>query len=193
MLKLLLDRYRRKSQKFARSDSGVAIIEFVFIAPIVFLTLGVIIETGLMLFTEITLQDATDVAARTIRTGKAQMTGLTAADLKTAICAEIGKLVSCSKVVVYVNTDTSFAKLLADVPPYINIGPTTGGTTVSAPPCYNPGSPSNPAIIVATYDWYFHSYGISFWGNVAGNKARRLTAVTLFQNQPFPGTGPGTC
>jgi Flp pilus assembly protein TadG len=193
MLKLLLDRYRRKSQKFARSDSGVAIIEFVFIAPIVFLTLGVIIETGLMLFTEITLQDATDVAARTIRTGKAQMTGLTAADLKTAICAEIGKLVSCSKVVVYVNTDTSFAKLLADVPPYINIGPTTGGITVSAPPCYNPGSPSNPAIIVATYDWYFHSYGISFWGNVAGNKARRLTAVTLFQNQPFPGTGPGTC
>jgi Flp pilus assembly protein TadG len=193
MLKLLLDRYRRKSQKFTRSDSGVSAVEFVLIAPIVFLLLGVIIETGLMLFTEITLQDATDAAARTIRTGKAQMTGLTAANLKTAICAEVGHLVSCSKVVVYVNSDGTFANLLADVPPYINIGPTTGGTTVSAPPCYNPGSPSSPAIIVATYDWYFTSYGISFWGNVAGNKARRLTAVTLFQNQPFPGTGPGTC
>lgn len=194
MLKLLLDRYRRKSQKFTRSDSGVSAIEFVLIGPIVFFVLGVIIESGLMLYTEITLQNATDTAARTIRTGNAQMKGLTAADLKTAICAGVGTLMNCSRVVVYVNSDTSFANLKAKVPSdYINIGPSSGSNPATYVPCYNPGSPSNPAIIVATYDWNLTSLSMSFWGNVAGNTARRLIAVTLFQNQPFPGTGPGKC
>jgi len=103
-------------------------------------------------------------------------------------------LVNCNNVVVYVNSATSFANLVAAVPPYINIGPSTGGTTVSSPPCYNPGSPSQPAIIVATYDWYFTALGMGpAFGNIAGKTARRLTAVTLFQNQPYPGTSPGIC
>ena len=193
MLKVLTNFWRQKWLKFTRSESGVSAIEFVFVAPVVFLVLGVVLESCFMLFTEITLQNAVIDASRSIRVGSAQMSGLSSANFKAAICNEAGILINCANIAVYVNSDGTFAKLLADVPPYINIGPTTGGTTVSAPPCYNPGSPSSPAIIVATYDWYFTALGMSAFGNVAGNTARRLTAVTLFQNQPYPGAGTGSC
>jgi len=194
MLTPMSKKLRAAWQRFSRSESGVSAIEFVFVAPVVFLIMGVIIETGFMLFVESSLQASVENASRAVRTGSAQMGGLSSANFKTNICNDMGAIASCSNIVVYVNSATNYTNLVAVVPPILNIGPATGTNTVSAPPCYNPGSPSQPAIIIATYDWYFTSLGMSAaFGNVAGNTARRLSAVKLFQNQPYPGSSPGTC
>lgn len=73
--------------------SGSAAIEFALIAPVLFLFLFGIIETGVIFFASAALQNATDDTARLIRTG--QMTGnLTASQLRSYICSEISGLIA---------------------------------------------------------------------------------------------------
>lgn len=196
---LMHNRYeqlRRKCQKkwhaFMRAESGVSTIEFIMVAPIIFLVMGVTLETGFMLFTEYTLQAAVEDAARSVRTGSAQMAGLSNASFKTKVCSTIGALIDCAGgVTVYVRSEKDFATLKGALPPLINIGPQTGNTTVSATPCYNPGSPSRPAIIIATYDWSFVTLGMGpAFGDVSNKTARRLIGITLFQNQNYPAANP---
>jgi Flp pilus assembly protein TadG len=181
-------------KRFCTADSGVSAIEFGFVAPPFFLLLGVIMETGLMFFTEYAIQSGVQDAARLVRTGQAQMGTMTAAAFKTKICATAGILIDCSgKLTVYVRSDANFASLQANMPPLLNIGPTTGGGTISAPACFNPGQPSQPAAVAATYDWYFSMWGMRTFGNVAGGAARRLEGFAIFLNEPYPGTTPGVC
>lgn len=78
------------------SRSGSAAIEFAIVAPVLFLFLFGIIETGVLFFASASLQNATDDTARLIRTG--QLTGtMTASTLKSYICNEISGLISASK------------------------------------------------------------------------------------------------
>lgn len=180
--------------QFCRAESGVSAIEFGFVAPPFFLLLGVIVETGLMFFTEYAIQTGVQDAARLVRTGQAQMGSISAAAFKAKVCATAGVLIDCTgKVTVYVRSDADFAALQANMPPLINIGPTTGTGTISAPTCYNPGQPSQPAAVAATYDWYFNMWGMRSFGTVAGGAARRLEGFAIFLNEPYPGTTPGTC
>lgn len=73
--------------------SGSAAIEFAVVAPVLFLFLFGIIETGVLFFASASLQNATDDTARLIRTG--QLSGaLTASTLKTQICSEVAGLIS---------------------------------------------------------------------------------------------------
>ncbi len=186
MFKQRLKRLTTTLQNFAQAEDGVSAIEFIMVAPIIFLVMGVTLETGFMLFTEFTLQAAVEDAARIVRTGQAQDGNYTAATFKTKVCDTIGFVVDCGAVTVYVRTDPSFATMKANLPPLINIGPATGPTTVSAPTSYAPGGPSQPAIIIATYDWSFVTLGMGpAFGNVSGKTARRLIGVTLFQNQKY--------
>jgi Flp pilus assembly protein TadG len=194
MLKQLQNICRDRLLAFARAESGVTAIEFVMVAPPVFFLLGMILETGVMFFTQYSLQAAVESAARTVRTGAAQTASVSAANFKTEICNYASALLNCSKVTVYVRSDPTFAKMVANLPPILNIGPTTGSTTISAPACYNPGNPSQPAIIIATYDWYFVTWGMrAAFGNVAGNTADRLAGLKVFQNQAYPGSAGTSC
>jgi Flp pilus assembly protein TadG len=157
------------------------------------LLLGVIMETGLMMFTEYTLQSAVQDSARLIRTGQAQSAPLSAGQFKAKICATTGLIIDCANgVTVYVRSEANFATLQADLPNFLNIGPAVTGKP-AGPNCYKTGQPSQPAAVVATYDWYFNMLGMSFLGNVAGNSARRLVGFAIFQNEPFPGVGAAAC
>lgn len=79
----------------ADSEKGSAAIEFAMIAPVFFLFLFGIIETGVIYFGGAMLQSATDDTARQIRTG--QMTGaLTSAQLVAQVCSEVAGLISSS-------------------------------------------------------------------------------------------------
>lgn len=77
------------------SRSGSAAIEFAFVAPVLFLFLLGIIETGVIFFASAALQNATDDTARLIRTGQLSGT-LTASQLRTQICSEVTGLISAS-------------------------------------------------------------------------------------------------
>lgn len=77
----------------ADGEKGSAAIEFAMIAPVLFLFLLGIIETGVIFFGGAMLQNATDDAARQVRTG--QLSGaLTSAQLIAQVCSEVTALIS---------------------------------------------------------------------------------------------------
>lgn len=78
-----------------RANGGSAAIEFAMIAPVLFLFLFGIIETGVIYFGTAMLQNATDDTARQIRTG--EMSGsLTSAKIVTQVCSEVKGLIGAS-------------------------------------------------------------------------------------------------
>ncbi len=76
-------------RKRVREDSrrGSAAIEFAMIAPVFFLFLFGVIETGVIYFAQSTLTNAVEDAARAVRTGQLKGT-LTADEMRTAVCNE---------------------------------------------------------------------------------------------------------
>ena len=191
-MRWLFEKIRPKFIKgYSKSESGAAAIEFVtVIFPFIYV-LGCITETGLMLFTEYVLQSSVQDAARQIRTGSAQTAGLNAAAFKAKICSRVSILVDCtSKVTVYVKPSTTFANLKATIPSYLNVGLKPDGTP--NPTSYDCGQPSQPAAVIATYDWTFAMPFMNFLGNINGNTARRLGGIAIFRNEPFPVSGT-TC
>ena len=189
MLKFLMARLRRTREKFASSERGATAVEFAMVAGPFFLVLGVIIETGLMLFSEYALQSAVSDSGRLIRTGQAQNSGFSVATFKAAICSTAGVLIDCDgKVTVYVNhSGQTFAQLNAMVPSFLSIGPSI--TNQPYPVTYSCGGPLQPVAVIATYDWYFSMIGMNYLGNIMSNSARRLVGFAIFLNEPYNATG----
>lgn len=180
------------SRRYGSSESGVAAIEFAMVAFPFFAVLGVIIETGAMMFAEFGLQSAVQDAARTARTGTAQGSSKTVADFKTAICNSAVLGTSCtSKLSVYANSYGTWAQLKAGMPNFMNIGIKDDGTTDPTP--FKLGAPTCPSSLVATYDWKFTMPMMNYMGNINGNKSRRLVGFAMFQTEPYPAAGGTTC
>jgi Flp pilus assembly protein TadG len=188
----LLDKFRRRMLRpLLKSDSGAAALEFaIVIFPFIYV-LGCITETGVMLFTEYVIQSSVQDAARQIRTGSAQSAGLNAAAFKAKICANVNILVDCaSKVTVYVKPATTFTSLKSTLPSALNVGPKPDGSP--NPTSFDCGQPSQPASVIATYDWKFSLPFMSFLGNINSNTARRLSGMAIFRNEPYP-PGSSSC
>ncbi len=185
----LLDRFRHKFlRRFIKSERGATALEFAMVAFPFLYVLGCICETGVMLFTEYTIQSGVQEAAREIRTGHAQTVGLSASAFKSKICETVSILVDCSgKVTVYVKPAATFAALKTTLPSFLNVGSKPDGTP--NPTSYSCGQPSEAAAVIATYDWTFSLPFMSFLGNINDGKARRLAGIVVFQNEPFPAGG----
>jgi Flp pilus assembly protein TadG len=193
ILSKLGDRLHRSSAlRLWRNQDGVTAIEFGMIAPLFFLLLGSIMETGMMLFSEYSLQTSVQSGARLVRTGQAQEQLLTEAQFKSAICETAGIVMDCAGgVTVYMVSAANFAALEAAVPSYLNIGNSYGGP--AGPTSYACGAASQVVAVIATYDWGFTMPFLKeHFGNVDGNAKRRLAGFAMFQNEPFPATG-NTC
>jgi Flp pilus assembly protein TadG len=182
-------RKRGHFMRFRKDSSGATAVEFAMIAPLFFLMLGVILETGLMLFTEYVLQTSVQEAARLVRTGQAQSASMAAGDLKTKICRLAGVIINCpSKVTVYTASAADFAALKTIMPSYLGVGKKADGSP--GPSSFSCGGPSAAVGMIATYDWDFNiPYFMGFMANMSGNsQTRRLAGFAMFKNEPFPST-----
>ena len=96
----------------ADGEKGSAAIEFAMVAPVFFVFLFGIIETGVIFFGTAMLQNATDDTARQIRTGT--LTGkLTQSQLVNNICQEVTGLIS---------KDSCITNLKVDLRSYSSFG-----------------------------------------------------------------------
>lgn len=183
-----LNKFRPKlMQRMMKSESGATAVEFSLVAFPFFMIMGCICETGIMLFSEYAIQAGVQEAARQIRTGQAQTAGLSAAAFKTKICETAGIVFDCEgHLTVYVKPATTFALLQTSLPSYLNVGAKDDGTP--NPTSYDCGLASQPAAVIATYDWKFTMPFMKFLGNINGNAARRLYGLAIFENEPFPAT-----
>ena len=178
---------RSTTARHLRDDSGATAVEFAMVAPVFFLMVGVIMETGLMLFTEYALQTSVQEAARIVRTGQAQTAAMTLSQFKVKLCNIAGTLIDCNgKVNVYMTSAaTSFQTLNTTMPSYLNVGAKADGTP--NPKSFSCGAPGTPVALIATYDWEFAiPYFMSFFGNFAGDTKRRMAGVAIFKNEPYP-------
>src|SRR3569832_271015 len=85
---------RRKGllARFARAERGATAVEFAFVArPFLGLRFAVF-ELGLVFLVGTTLENATEIAARQIRTGELQTSGGSASTFKAAVCAQMSWL-----------------------------------------------------------------------------------------------------
>jgi Flp pilus assembly protein TadG len=184
--RLKLVKSKRQRSDFAKDDRGAAAVEFALVAPLFLLMLGVVLETGLMLFTEYVLQSSAQEAGRLVRTGQAHEKKFDAAQFKTQLCRLAKVVIDCeNKVTVYLRSDAQFDTLAANTPSYMNIGPADDGTP--GPASFICGAPEQSVALIATYDWDFViPFFMNFLGNRKSNTSRRLAAFAMFKNEPFP-------
>jgi Flp pilus assembly protein TadG len=179
MLRKVIQRISQGSKGYRRDQRGSAAVEFAFIAFPFFYVLGAIFETGLMLFTEYTLQASVQEASRLIRTGQVQKAGMSSAAFKAKICETAGILINCmGGATVFVDSKASFSSLDGTTPAMEEIGP--DGTAT-----FNAGTASSATAVVITYDWDFVLPFMDFFGNVDGGSKRRLVGFAMFRNEPY--------
>jgi Flp pilus assembly protein TadG len=185
-MRAFLSKFRPKDmRRMAKSENGAAAVEFALVAFPFFMIMGCICETGIMLFTEYSIQAGVQEAARQIKTGQAQNASMSAGDFKSKICEITGVVLDCeSDLTVYVRPAATFAALQTVMPSYLNVGAKPDGSP--NPSSYDCGGPSQAAAVVATYDWKFTMPFMTFLGNFDGGKKRRLYGLAIFQNEPFP-------
>jgi hypothetical protein len=171
-----------------KNEDGVTAIEFAAIAPLFFLLMGSLMETGIMLFTEYVMQTSVQEAARLVRTGQAHTEALSATQFKTKICESASVISNCeSRVTVYLAAAATFDDLV--VPSHLAVGNAYGGGGGDGSE-FDCGSPEQAVALIATFDWEFTMpFMQEQFGNVDGDTKRRLAGIYMFRNEPFPAGG----
>lgn len=166
--------------------SGNALVEFAMIAPLFFLMMFAIMEIGIIFFAQSTLQHATEIVARLIRTGQIQGQSLTQTQVRQIICNNAAPLIPCSSdLYVDVRAFTNFGSVVF-TPPLDANGNVTGMNT------FQPGTACNVVLVRSFFAWnVFTPVLTPFLKNMAGNKHLIYSAST-FRNEPYT-TGLSGC
>jgi len=170
-----------------RRQDGAAAVEFALIATPFLALIFAIIESALVFFAGQSLETTVAAASRQIMTGQAmttaQHTGGTipwsAADFKSAVCAQLSTMFDCSKLYVSAQTYTDFASANTSTPVQ------NGQVTVdynNLP--FNTGGPGSIVVVQLYYQWPIY---VSLLSNNLANVGtdRLLVATSVFMNEPY--------
>ncbi len=163
-----------------RARSGSAAIEFAFVAPIFFLFLMGTIETGIIFLGNFVLQNATNDAARKIRTGQVALGAVDQAAFRQLICDEIGPLLACDgNLQVDVETVAAFNQAAITNPI------TASNTLNTALKNWQPGTVCSIVLVRAFYTYPVATPLLtSFLVNINSTQ-HLLTAAVAFRNEPY--------
>ena len=166
----------RRIARFWRAEDGATAIEFAIVAMPFFFVIGVIMEIGIMLFTEYSIQNAVEGASRIIRvSGTGTMSG---EEFRQRICDQGALVKNCeTRLGLAVESAGNFQGL--DVPNISDIAP---GSVLG----FTPGTPGDAVVIVATHDWEFIFPFMKPLANVEGIDARRLHGIAAFRTEELP-------
>lgn len=163
-----------------RDERGATLLEFTIVLVPFFVLLFGIFEVAFVFWASYELENATDDAARMIRTGQVQTGKLDETAFKQQLCSHVSVLVNCtSKLRIDVQSCDSFAAL--SPPSAFN----SDGTLKSGL-SFAPGAPNQVVLVTAFYEWPLMNViaGISLSNMASGN--RLLRASSAFRNEPFP-------
>ena len=181
---------RRRFSKFVRhQNSGSAAIEFAMVAPIFLLLTFAILETSMVFFADMVLDNAVLTTGRMIRTGQAQNQNLNQSQFRDAVCDEVKALLSCDSehLLVDVRSFTNFSN--TNFPPALdedgNLNPDLNS--------YQPGGSSqipgqNPIVLVRVlYLWQLYTpLFAQYFENMGQGSGKRLIGFSAaFKNEPF--------
>jgi Flp pilus assembly protein TadG len=149
------------ASRWARDSSGATAIEFgLVVGPFILLLTG-IMAVGLQFFTIDALEHGVTAAARRLKTGEAQKSGLTFADFRNMVCDEAGSLIPCdTNLVVHLKSAATFADLDPPVSCVSNGNLRPSSANGSTPVSTYSGGASAAVVVTACYNW---DLGSSLW------------------------------
>ena len=181
--------HHRFAARFAQAERGAVAVEFALVVLPFFTLTFALIELGMVLLAFTSMETATDIAARRIRTGEFQQgIGHTGNDFKNLVCGNMSWLSSqcSSNLYVDVRTFNDFASLAADNPR----APATFNNGVGA--CFTAGNPTDIVLVRVYFKWRLLTPFIdTAFENMGTHSGYRLMSVaTAFRNEPYNDTGP---
>jgi len=173
-------------RRFARARQGATAVEFAIVAlPFTMLLFG-IIELGTVFLVSATLDNATDRAARMIRTGEFQTSGnVSKNDFKALVCQRMAFLSSSCAGTVKVNVRTFDS--FNDVANAAGIG---GETFEEDDGCWSLGKPTDIVLVETRYEWTLFTPLLDNALENAGEGKRAITSVATFRNEPYSDEDP---
>lgn len=164
--------------------AGSAAIEFALIVPIFLVLLMGTMEVGIMFLGQSVLQNATNDAARMIRTGQVAGWNLNQtqaqAQFRTTICNGIAPILACnSNLQIDVESFSNFSSLS-----YTN--PLTANNTLDPNLAnFSPGTVCSVVLVRVFYTWSVITPLLTpFMVNMANNQ-HLMTAAAAFRNEPY--------
>ena len=170
---------------FARREDGAVAVEFAIVAaPFIALLLATV-QTALAFFAGQVLESAVADSSRTILTGAAQSQSMSQTDFATAVCGKVQALFDCSKLMIDVQTATSFGAANTKMP---TLTFDAKGNVTNAW-LFRPGNPGDIVVMRVMYQWpvILGPLGFSLSNEANGNLL--LMATATFKNEPFT-SGP---
>ena len=174
-------RLRRIFRAVVRAEGGAAAVEMALVATPFFMLLFGIIEIGMIFLISSTLENAMDLAARSIRTGQLQSGGsATASAFKTTICNNFGWFKSdcTAHLSVDVRTYATFAAVTA--PQVVQ-----NGTFNSSALTFTPGGPEDIVVVRAYYQWSLITPFFNQALQQLNGGSALLTSTAAFRNEPY--------
>lgn len=179
----MLSRARRllhAVRRFGRANAGASAVEFALIAPLFFLFLFGIIELALVFLLSTSMENATSVASRMIRTGQHQTGGGSATSFKQNLCANLGWLAAdcASKLAVDVRTFQTFDSV--NMP-----SPVSNGNYDPSNMMFQAGGPHDIVVVRAYYQWGFITPLIGQAMQQLSNGSMLVATTHVFRNEPY--------
>jgi Flp pilus assembly protein TadG len=174
---------RRGLRWWPRTNSGSAALEFAIVAPIAFYFLFGIIETGVLFFLDSTLQNATEDAARLVRTGQAQGANMTQTEFVAQICGEMKGFMSLGTCEANLHVDMRAYSNFNSIP-YQSDTNTNGSLNITNME-YETGTACNVVIVRSYYPWTIMTPLMQPLLENMPNGQYLLTAASSFRNEPY--------
>lgn len=172
---------RRALRRFGRAKEGATAIEFGFVAlPFFMLTFG-LAEVAMMGLAQTNLDYATSEAGREIRTGRAQLDGVTYAEIKESVCNNFGRFMA-------VDCDTNLFLDVQRYDAFVDIDvdpPVVEGELQTDGFGYQPGAPSEIVVVRTYYRWHVMTPMFDrILANTNGGE-RLVVSTMMFRNEPY--------
>jgi Flp pilus assembly protein TadG len=170
----------RVLRRLRSQQRGAIMVEFALVMIPFFILLFGILEVGLVFWGGFELENATDDAARMVRTGQAQSGNFDETRLKQEICNRVSLLVNCtSKLRLDVQSFNDFSQM---TPP----SPLDGEGNLKQSFSYSLGGPQQVVLFTAFYEWPLLNFMSTMSLSNMASGIRLLQSSAAFRNEPFP-------
>ncbi|WP_298159376.1 TadE/TadG family type IV pilus assembly protein [Brevundimonas sp.] len=178
--------FRRRGRAAPRPRrEGAAAVEFAMVAAPFFFMIFAVLELGLVFLIDSTLENAVLSASRLVRTGQADTGNISAAQFKTALCAEMSAFQGdcASRAQVDVRVMPQFTDGIPD-------SPISNGVFNTGDLDYDRGQPGDLMLVRV---WYTQPLVTPFMQQAMSrlNSGDAVISVaTAFRNEPYRGSTP---
>ncbi|MEO5865660.1 MAG: TadE/TadG family type IV pilus assembly protein [Sphingomonas sp.] len=156
-------------------------LEFaLIIVPLAALMIA-ILQTSLAFFAQQTLETTAEKSVRQLMTGQAQQANMTQAQFKTLVCSKLPSFMTCSNVIVDVQSAASFGAV-STAPPTLTYD-ASGNITNSWK--YTPGGAGAINVAKIMYIWSVQSGPLGFDISTMSSGKRLLIATAVFKTEPY--------